>query len=159
MFFKGSIYITDPCYIAKEKDWCDENGFDILNYAKDPTIDSSLGFTDYLMEDTGIGDGSWTVYEVDPKLNLSLDDIYEIIEDTDNDLSEFKEIGNFTAYAGMSCVVYKTEADKYNPEFKKTLPEKCCTTIEDFDGRIVSYFDEDSTLHFVGIGNIIFFTA
>jgi len=161
MFFKGSIYITDPCYIAKDEDWCEETGFNVLDYSKDPTIDSSLGFTDYLMEDTGVGDGSWEVFEVPTERGLSFEDLYDIIEDTDNDLSEFKVIGKFCADAGMSCVVYKKEADEYNPEFEKEFSGKshCLTVIKDFEGEIKAYFDEDDSLHFVGIGNKTFFTA
>lgn len=161
MFFKGSIYITDPCYIAKDEDWCSEKGFDVISYTKDPSIDSSLGFTKYLMDSTGCGDGSWEVFEVPSDRGLSFDDIYDIIEDTDNDLSEFKVIGRFCADAGMSCVVYKNEADEYNPNFEKDFHDKshCLTTIKDFDGEIRMYYDEDSTIHFVGIGNKTFFTA
>lgn len=154
MFFKGSIYITDPCYISKDEDWMSENGFDVESYS----INCSE-FTDYLIDATGVGDGSWTVYEVPEGMNLSLQDIYDIIEDTDNDLSEFKEIGKYCADAGMSCVVYRKEADEYNPEFSKEYGGHCYTLIKDFEGKIVEYYDEDNSLHFVGVGNKTFFTA
>lgn len=159
MFFKGSIYITDPCYISKDEDWCERSGFDVLT--SNPKINSSLGFSQYLMEATGVGDGSWEVFEVPADMNLSFEDIYDIIEDTDNDLSDFNVIGKFCADAGMSCVVYKKDADGYNPEFEKEFSNKshCLTTIKDFEGEIKAYFDEDDSLHFVGIGNKTFFTA
>ena len=159
MFFNGSIYITDPCYISKDEDWCEESGFDVSSFSKNPTINSSLGFTSYLMEQTGCGDGSWRVYSVPGDKKLGFDDIFDIIEDTDNDLRDFEVIGEFGADAGLSCVVYKKEADAYNPGFENELPHSCYTLIKDFEGEIVVYFDEDCTIHFVGIGNKSFFTA
>ena len=158
MFFKGSIYITDPCYITRDEDWMEEKGFDIDNY----TINAPE-FTDYLLEDTGVGDGSWKVYQVKEEDFTTIDDLFDIIEDTDNDLSSYSVIGRFAADAGMSCVVYKKEADAYNPDFKKELGgtdnNGCLATIKDFEGEIITYFDDDGELHFIGKGNKIFFTA
>lgn len=153
MFFKGSIYITDPCYIARDEDWMEKSGFDIENY----TIQAKE-FSDYLLEDTGIGDGSWKVYEL-PDDMTRFEDVEDIIEDIDQDFNEFKVIGEFCADAGMSCVVYKKEADQYNPDFCKEYKSHCCTLLKDFDGEIESYFDDDGMLHFIGIGNKSFFTA
>ena len=154
MFFKGSIYITDPCYIAKDEDWMSDKGFDVESYSI-----NLPEFTHYLIDATGQGDGSWKVYMVPDEMKLSLQDIYDIIEDVDDDLSEYTEAGRYCADAGMSCVVYKKEADEYNPEFSKEYGNHCYTLIKDFEGKIVEYYDEDDILHFVGIGNKTFFTA
>ena len=60
-----SIIITDPCYIAKEKEWGEGETFDW----EKSTINSSL-FSEYIWEDTGSGDGSWDVFEVNQKRTL-----------------------------------------------------------------------------------------
>lgn len=157
MFFKGSIYITDPCYISRDEDWMEEKGFDIESY-----VINLPEFSSYLLEATGSGDGSWKVYEVPSEMELTKEDIYDVIEDVDNSLKDFPVIGKFCADAGMSCVVYKSEAAEYNPEFAEDAQGKmkhCVALIKDFEGDIDSYFDEDDCLHFIGIGNKTFFTA
>ncbi len=153
MFFKGSIYITDPCYISREEDWMSSDGFDIENY-----VIGAPEFTDYILEDTGIGDGFWSVYVVDKK-DCSVSDIIDIIEDGNFD--DFSVIGTFSADAGMSCVVYKNEADIYNPDWKREVIKRVYTKIKDFEGDITVYYDStNEELHFIGIGkNKTFFTA
>ena len=50
----------------------------------------------------------------------------------------------------------------YNPDFEKEFSggkRHCVTLIKDFEGEITAYFDEDNSLHFIGIGNKTFFTA
>lgn len=149
MNFKGNIYITDPSYIAQSEDWMDS--FDPM----DETIDCSE-FTDCLMKSTGIGDGAWKVYECE---SHSLSEIQAIIEK--GDYSRYHELGEFSVDSASACVVYQHEADDYNPSFIQDFQDKphCLTLIENFDGEIEAYYDSDDELHFIGIGNICFFSA
>lgn len=151
MKFQGNIYITDPSYIALKEDWAEEGGFDPM----DEAIHCSE-FTDYLMKLTGIGDGSWKVYECQ---SHDLSEIKGII--AKGDYSRCKIIGEFCVDSATACVVYQHEADEYNPSFKEEFKDKqhCWTLVRDFDGEIESYYDDNAELHFIGIGNLCFFTA
>lgn len=48
MKFKGDIVITDPCYVVNDEDW------EFSEYGD--RVDK-LGFTDYLVRSTIVGDG------------------------------------------------------------------------------------------------------
>ena len=154
MQFKGHIYITDPSYIAKRVDWANDNGFDSLG----ETIELPE-FTDFLLKSTGIGDGSWKVYELYSATQYSFADICKIIEK--RDFNECSVIGEFCVDSATACVVYQHEADVYNSYFKKEFKDKlhCWALIKDFDGKIEAYYDSEGELHFIGIGNRCFFSA
>ena len=156
MKFIGNILITDPCYVAKDDDW--GNSFDYDNYKMPLEIGS------YLWESTKFGDGSWTVNQFK---NIKLKDPREFIkllEKEDSDylgefysLSEIEEIGHFTVDSGSFCVCDYDKAKLYNPDFEKTLPKRCYTVIEDFDGEIDFYETEDNR-YIYGTGNKTIFT-
>jgi len=163
MEFKGSIVITDPCYITN-KGWNeDDYGFDLPENS--------------IQERTGIGDGSWKVYNtgmIDPIQVLDRvqkvfdeygnhDKTYEILESI---LKEFEVIGNFCADAGMSCVCDAEALYKYNPESKAFVRDHdwCAAVVDNFEGtvdehwlRIPGEFEYDQ-LVFIGKGNINFIT-
>lgn len=154
MKFKGNIYITDPSYIALSEDWADDDGFDPME-----EVIRCHEFTDYLMKSTGLGDGSWKVYDLDLSAKYNFADIRKIIEK--GDYNQYKVIGEYCVDSATACVVYQHEADVYNPSFIedfKTKP-RCWTLIEDFEGEIEAYYDSYGELHFVGIGNRSFFSA
>lgn len=128
MKFKGDILITDPCYIFRDEDWdryCD-------NF--DPSFISELGFTNYIWEDTLIGD--WSCATINSRTG--------------------KKIGNFFADAGLVGVFYIDEILRYNPEYDVT-PDDSQTVIKDFDGNII-YHADHGIANLVGMGNIDFFT-
>lgn len=154
MKFKGNIYITDPSYIAKDEDWADDNGFDPLG-----ELIKCPEFTAYLLKSTGLGDGSWKVYELDPSSKYSYIDIHKIIEK--GDYSLYNVVGAFCVDSATACVVYQHEVDIYNPSFMEEFRDKthCRTLILDFDGEIEPYYDTEGELHWIGIGNRCFFTA
>lgn len=70
------------------------------------------------------------------------------------------ELGKFCADAGLVAVFLLDEVRKYNPDIDKWIKEHpwCVTTIEDFDGNVEYYLDENTDAHIYGIGNINFFT-
>lgn len=149
MKFKGNIYITDPSYIAKSEDWME--GFD-------PMIESidCPEFSDAIIRSTGIGDGSWKVYEAKQQ-NLS--EIQANIQK--GDYSQYNVIGEFCVDSASASVVYQHEAEAYNPSFMAMFKDKphCWALIENFDGEVETYYDSEGELHFIGIGNHCFFTA
>lgn len=182
MKFKGSIIITDPCYVAKDDDWekCD--------YGDSMHI---LGFTDIISEQTIYGDWSCTTYEIDRNpeelvqkladLSKQFHEEYEALggfgKITDEDRmalydkfdalqdelvpSSVKPIGDFCADAGMVCVLYLDEVLKYNPDFEEEYMSKpwVVTVIKDFDGEVEYVVDNNGDAHIVGTGNINFFTT
>lgn len=112
MKFKGNLIITDPCYITVDDD------YEKTNYGSE--LDK-LGFTTYLVADTGFGD--W---------------VNGIIRD------DCVLMGSFCADSGQVCVVLEEEAIKYN-ESKTLIPhaehgvnasEHCYAIIPDFDGEV-----------------------
>lgn len=181
MKFKGSIIITDPCYVAKDDDW------EKSDYGENMQI---LGFTNIISEQTIYGDWSCTTYETDedPKeairkiadLQKQFDKEYEAlggfskITDEDrialydkfDDLQEkliqnVNPIGYFCADAGMVCVLYLDEVLKYNPDFEDEYMGRSwvVTVIKDFDGEVEYVIDENGEAHIIGTGNINFFTS
>lgn len=162
MKFKGTIIITDPCYITKSKDW---DGQD--------TDFSKLGITNYIAEDTIYGDWSCTTYStpnkgVIPHLNSIMettDSLYGeedstqrmLMEDYLDDLiHEDKVIGEFCADAGMVGVFLEKELDAYNPDWR--ILTRWYTEIENFEGDIEYYVDGNMNAHIIGEGNVNFYT-
>lgn len=144
MKFKGSIIITDPCYICKDEDWDKIMFDDDLSY---------IGFKTSIKEDTIYGDWDCTTFnsgKFDPKEMRTkyLNAIYK---------TPFI-LGKFCADAGQVCVVYVTDVMKYNPEFFTKYGQWCYTLIPDFDGEI-EYCVEDDEAFIVGTGNKNFFTC
>lgn len=151
MKFKGNIYITDPSYIALKEDWADDEGFDLM----DETIHCPE-FTDCILKSTGIGDCVWKVYECESQ-NLS--EIKTII--VEGDYNHYMVVGELCVDSATACVVYQKEVDKYNPSFIAEFKDKplSWTLIENFEGEIESFYDSEGELHFIGIGNLCFFSA
>lgn len=138
MKFKGTIVITDPCYLDSDNSILDDsNWWKESSYGEDM---SQFGFTSYISESTIIGDWSWRT------INLDSEEI----------------IGKFCADAGMVCVCLLEEVLNFNPKFEKWAKSHpwCATIIEDFDGDVKYIVDEndDMMFHIVGKGNINFTT-
>lgn len=167
MKFKGSIVITDPCYVLKRNDYT--NGYCMPE-----------GFTNYICRDTIYGDWSCMTYRGTPDTDLPAqwNELYFNMfrayntpgtSDEDKKKQAFKLskqawlaencYGEFCADAGEVCVVYLDEAIKYNPEFETFIKEHpwCVTVIEDFDGEVEEDV-EDESLMLIGTGNKPFFT-
>ena len=165
MKFKGTIIITDPCYIMRaehhgttpitEDDWracdCGQNM-------------EVLGIKHYICESTIYGDWGCTTYKVDTDPVKIIDIIAESYAkgDCEIDFSPVtSKIGNFCADAGLVSVFLLDEVRKYNPDIDKWIKEHpwCVTTIEDFDGNVEYYVDKNSEAHIYGTGSINFFTT
>lgn len=169
MKFKGSIVITDPCYVLKRNDYT--NGYCMPE-----------GFTNYICRDTIYGDWSCMTYRGTPDTDLlaqwnelyfNMFRAYNTPGTSDEDKKKLYEAfklskqawlaencyGEFCADAGEVCVVYLDEAIKYNPEFETFIKEHpwCVTVIEDFDGEVEEDV-EDESLMLIGTGNKPFFT-
>ena len=144
---KGTIIITDPCYVVKDEDWSKCAYGDHLEV---------LGFSNFISKTTLYGDWSCTTF------NMTKDDIKEVIDNPDhiND-KNFLSLGKFCADAGMVCVLNFDDVVKYNPEFPKWVLEHswCVTVIPHFDGEIKYCVDKNNDAHIIGIGNINFYTT
>lgn len=180
MRFKGTIVITDPCYLDQGMD---QNLWEISDYGSDLTI---FGCSQWICKDTIYGDWSCFTYkgtkeEISTLIN-KWDKLYAIFwskyntpgiteEQKNQFFIEYKNkkqsfikdhtLGEFCADAGMVCVVYLDEISKVNPTFKewaKTHPW-CVTIIDDFDGDIEYEVDDNDEAHIVGVGNINFYTS
>lgn len=182
MRFKGTVVITDPCYLDNGMpeipgvDWWSD-----VDYGENLGLS---GFTDFISEDTLYGDWSCFTYkgtakEVNKKAK-EWDRYYmkffseynktENLEDREILLEEYKTkrdkfikenvLGEFCADAGKVCVVYLDEILAFNPNFKKWAEEHpwCVTIIENFDGEIEYVIDNDEA-HIQGTGNINFYTS
>lgn len=183
MKFKGTIVITDPCYLDNGMpdvpgvDW-----WDSVDYGDNL---GAAGFTNFISESTLYGDWSCFTYkgtakEVNKKAK-EWDKYYmkffseynrtENPKDKEISLEEYKAkkaefkkenvLGEFCADAGMVCVVYLDEVLAFNPKFKKWAEEHswCATIIENFDGNVEYKIDEHDAAHIVGTGNINFYTS
>ena len=190
MKFKGTIIITDPCYIMRAKhhgttpitkdDWvaCD--------CGRNMEV---LGINTYIVRDTIYGDWGCTTYKTNNPKKV-IDDLAAITKYFNDKYEEYgvhkgitdkqytslcnecsdrhcalnleiEDIGRFCSDAGLVAVFLLDEVRKYNPDIDKWITEHpwCGTTIEDFDGNVEYYVDENSEAHIYGTGNINFFTT
>ena len=95
MNFKGTIIITDPCYLIPN-----DTDYERTNYGK---YLNKLGFTTFLVADTGFGDWNNTITKDDGTI-----------------------LGSFCADSGQVCVVLAEDATEYYPNSKiKIFPAIC----------------------------------
>lgn len=180
MKFKGTIVITDPCYLDNGMNNSDL--WEASGYGEDLSV---FGCSQWISEGTIYGDWSCTTYKGDKeklveffkkaseiqeplwKDYASREELAKVRDTVYDQLAELKksyeivEIGNFCADAGMVCVVYLDEVLKVNPGFKEWAEEHtwCATIIENFYGEVDYEVDEDMDAHIVGRGNIDFYTT
>ena len=180
MQFKGTIVITDPCYLDTDMG---QDLWEASGYGDDLSV---FGCSQWICKDTIYGDWSCTTYKGDSEEiskvveeiislereldtldenDLGNDPAYEIITKQLRSLykvmqEKFPKLGKFCADAGMVCVVYLDEILKVNPAFKQFAQEHpwCVTIIPDFDGNIEYEVDDNTDAHIVGKGNIDFYT-
>ena len=187
MYFKGTIIITDPCYIVKK--CTEENPYPFpwttVNI-KAPNIDemikqyvewedthddwskcdygynmTALGIHNYITESTIYGDWSCTTYEITEDPYKVINNFIEAQEKGEDYGIDCSKLGDFCADAGLVAVFLLDEVRKYNPDIDKWIKEHpwCVTTIEDFDGNVEYYVDKNSEAHIYGTGSINFFTT
>lgn len=181
MKFKGTIIITDPCYITSSHD-----DWHKCSYGDNMEV---FGINHYITENTLYGDWSCTVYEIEnPK--KTVDDLAviashynkrceelggwrNITEEQDEALCgecnsmqdalnlEPTEIGSFCADAGLVSVFLLDEVRAYNPNIDTWIDEHswCVTVVKDFDGDVEYYVDEAGDAHIIGVGSTNFFTT
>ena len=182
MKFKGTIVITDPCYLKHSS--LDRDSWKESNYGEDLTV---FGCSQWISEGTLYGDWSCTTYkgkqqEIEESLKgfqqiydkvdelseelLSYEAAWEFLREDFQELctkhdNKFPKLGRFCADSGMVCVVYLDEILKVNPTFKQWADEHywCVTIIEDFDGDVRYEVDDEGDAHIVGEGNISFYTT
>ena len=187
MYFKGTIIITDPCYIVKkctEKNphpfpWTEvniknpnikemvkqynewEDSHDDWKKCRYGTNMEALGISTYFTESTIYGDWGCSTYKIEENPYEVVDNFVEAYENEEDYEIECSKLGDFCADAGLVSVFLLDEVRKYNPDIDKWIEEHswCVTTIPDFDGEVNYYVDKSNEAHIVGIGNINFFTA
>ncbi len=187
MNFKGTIIITDPCYIVKK---CTEKNphpfpWTTVNI-KNPNIDEMikqytewenthddwlkceygrnmeiLGIFTYFTESTIYGDWGCSTYKIEENPYEVVNNLAEAYENEEDYEIKCSKLGSFCADAGLVSVFLLDEVRKYNPDIDKWIEEHswCVTTIPDFDGEVKYYVDKNNEAHIIGIGNINFFTA
>lgn len=157
MKFKGTIIITDPCYIIRETNQITEDDWETCDYGR---YMGALGINTYITESTIYGDWICTTYKVDDNPKEIIDNFAEAEENGRDYGVECSSLGDFCADTGLVAVFLLDEVRKYNPDIDKWIEENpgCVTTIEDFDGNVEYYIDKNSEAHIYGTGNINFFT-
>lgn len=189
MKFKGTIVITDPCYVMRDQQGAPQltkDDWDACDYGSNMEV---LGITNYITENTIYGDWSCTTYATENPQKI-VDDLAEIAKyfndkyeeyggykviteeqyktlceecDTKQDALNVKveNIGHFCADAGLVSVFLLDEVLAYNPDFLKFVEEHshCATIIKDFDGDVEYYVDEAGDAHIIGTGSTNFFTT
>lgn len=149
MEFKGEIVITDPCYISTVEDWGE--GFDFIG----GKIDPKFRFSKYLFNNTGLGDGEWSVFKVDNYDYDTKDKLKDLciqgegIDDLSSLTGDWQ--GSFTSDTGLMGIFYNKEVRRYDKEALTDLPLRCYTILRDFDGDIYFIKGEQEN-HFIGIG-------
>ena len=187
MKFKGTIIITDPCYVIKK--YLEENPYpfpwtsDLIN---SPNIDEmikqytewenehddwekcdcgqnmkALGISTYFTEDTIYGDWGCCTYQIVEDPYKVINNVVEAKEKGEDYEIDCSKLGNFCADSGQVSVFLLDEVRKYNPDIDEWIASHswCVTTIPDFDGEVNYYIDKQGDAHIVGIGNINFFTT
>ena len=157
MKFKGTIIITDPCYIVKK---CTEDMQDDWTRCDSGHNMEALGIHNYITESTIYGDWSCTTYKITEDPYKAINSFIGASEKGEDYGIKYSKLGDFCADTGLVSVFNLDEVRKYNPDIDKWIPSHdwCVTTIPDFDGEVNYYVDEQNSAHIVGIGNINFFT-
>lgn len=185
MIFKGTIVITDPCYLDSDTpdSSTSERWWDMVQYGDN--LEAS-GIEHYICENTLYGDWSCNTYkgifeEIKQARetwdeyyftffakynnpNLSSEEkteLYKEYKQYEKQFNDAHTLGSFCADAGMVCVVYLEDVLKFNPNFKQWASTHpwCATIIENFDGNVEYEIDEHDEAHIVGTGNINFYTS
>ena len=187
MKFKGTIIITDPCYIVKDcteknpypfpwtgdfiyspniaemikqyKGWeAEHDDWTKCEYGRNM---KALGIHNYIEESTICGDWSCITYETKEDPYKVINKLIEASENDENYVAECPKLGNFCADSGAVSVFLLDEVRKYNSDIDEWIKahDWCVTTIPDFDGEVNYYVDKQDNAHIVGIGNINFFTT
>lgn len=184
MKFKGTIVITDPCYLTHGmSEEIDHQLWYESGYGEDLSV---FGLSQWISDSTIYGD--WSCFTYKGTKDEIIEEVYKwdhysmnffkdynfgghTQEEKDKIHAKFSEkhkafveeftYGQFCADAGMVCVCYLDEINKMNPEFKKWADSHpwCVTIIEDFEGEIRYEVDEHETVHIVGLGNKNFYTS
>ena len=187
MYFKGTIIITDPCYIVKKcteknphpfpwttvniknpnikemvkqyNEW--EDSHDDWRKCRYGTNMEALGISTYFTESTIYGDWGCSTYKIEENPYAVVNNFVEAYENEEDYKIKCSKLGDFCADAGLVSVFLLNEVRKYNSDIDKWIEEHswCVTTIPDFDGEVNYYVDKSNEAHIIGIGNINFFTA
>lgn len=159
MKFKGTIIITDPCYVIKE-DIVGERVYNDWEKCKYGENMEALGISHYICRSTIYGDWSCTTYKITEDPYKVIDNFVEASEKGEDYGVNCSKLGNFCADAGLVAVFNLDEVRKYNPDIDEWIASHdwCVTVIPDFKGRVDYYVDRQGAAHIVGIGNINFFT-
>lgn len=185
MKFKGTIIITDPCYIVK-KAYSDKQKPVITDYMSPEylfipcnklTGDVKIGYDkyeeDYLIWKQSIVD-DWNTCQYGENMEKLGINTYITKDNKYGDWScttlndNGDVLGEFCAVAGLVSVFLLDEVRKYNPDIDVWIEEHnhFVTKIEDFDGDIeITYseieYDGDIEIEVsvIGKGNINFFTT
>ena len=157
MKFKGTIIITDPCYIVKK---CTEDMQDDWTRCDSGHYMEALGIHNYITESTIYGDWGCTTYEITEDPYKMINNFIEAQEKGEDYGIDCSKLGGFCSDAGLVSVFNLDEVRKYNPDIDEWIASHdwCVTTIPDFDGEVNYYIDKQDNAHIVGIGNINFFT-
>ena len=120
MKFKGTIVVTDPCYLTKKITWeeREKGAIDDWGVCDCGEHMERLGFKHFWVERTGIGDGAW------PMDNL----------------------GEFSADSGLTGCFLLDEILAYNKDFINEDLTGSAVIIEDFDGEVNTSRDTDGNL-------------
>ena len=180
MKFKGTILITDPCYLdhnSGEDLWFESScGEDLSVYGCSQWISESTIYGDWschtykgLKEEVQQNIEEWNTHYMNFFRKYNAKGVSQ--EERDKLLAEYRAFskefkaehtyGAFCADAGMVCVVYLDEVLKVNPGIQDLIDKcpHCVTIIEDFDGDIRYEVGDDDDAHIVGIGNKNFYTS
>lgn len=172
MKFKGTLIITDPCYIDSSNDKWDES-----KYGEDLSV---YGCKTYISESTLYGDWSCTTFKGNKEDVIDLINKWNAFyfeffarynssenkellskeyENKEKELLLNHSYGKFCADSGMVCVILAEELDNKN-KFLEWAKEHswCATIIPDFDGDVSYEVDEKGDAHLIGTGNKPFYT-
>lgn len=159
MKFKGTIIITDPCYIVKkctkQKDIHDD--WAKCMYGQNM---EALGISTYFTKDTICGEWDCTTYEITENPYKIINNFVEVSEKGENYRVNCSRLGEVCSDSGLVSVFNLDEVRKYNSNIDEWIVSHnwCVTVIPDFDGEVNYYVDKQGAAHIVGIGNINFFT-
>ena len=121
---KGSIVITDPCYILPDNDREKNNqDWEICDNGHD--MEKLIKTNNYICESTIYGDWECTCWAGSQASEYSEKDTAKIY-------------GKFCADAGQVLVASLDDVLAYNPDFAnwQKTHDWCATIIDDFDGEI-----------------------
>ena len=158
MKIKGNIVITDPCYMKNAYEECYMKRGTIYGDWSCMVYSGKLGESNKPNEWDEYYFTFFNEYNFTGKNSDEKKVMYDKFKEYKDSWKKNETLGEFCADSGNVGVFDYDNLSEENKEFIRTH-DWCAAVIEDFDGNVEFFVDDNDNLHVIGTGNKNFFTC